>query len=84
MHLHVLQWSKGLKVRFHIGEVSDSDIVENNTGEKTFDWCSFGSFLFRLATWQEKYLLRKFATENNYSGFLDLIRDISIRAGVLS
>jgi hypothetical protein len=84
MHLHVLQWSKGLKARFHIGEVADSDIVENNTDEKTFDWCSFGSFLFRLATWQEKYLLRKFATENNYSGFLDLIRDISIRAGVLS
>lgn|GEM_PF-6383298 len=29
MHLHPLQWSAGLKSRFGIGEISDSDIVEN-------------------------------------------------------
>ena len=77
--LDSLRWSRGLKARFGIGEVSDEDITKGEAQkelEKFMDICSDG---FNKLSASEKALLRNYAAVNDFERASNLLR----RHGIL-
>lgn len=81
-HLHPLQWSRGLKSRFRIGEVSDSDIVENLTDPFVL-WSCIPTFVYNRLSPYDKAFLRICAANDDKGLFIQHLYKICSAAGGL-
>ena len=80
MHLHPLQWSAGLKSRFGIGEVSDSDIVENKT-EPFILWSMIPRESYNQLSFFDRAFLRICAASGDKNLFVSYYCRCRARAG---
>lgn len=79
-HLHPLQWSRGLKSRFGIVDVSDSDIVENRVDPLVL-WSMIPSPIYRKLSAYDKAFLRICAAIGDKDRFVLYFSRIVARVG---
>lgn len=81
MRVHPLQWSKGLKKHFGIGEVSDQDIVEDkDPSEKIVVWCNLKASFFRKMSPQDQFMLLIYASAGDRDRFNQYLLTINDRS----
>lgn len=81
MRVHPLQWSKGLKKHFGIGEVSDQDIVEDkDPSENLVVWCNLKSSFFRKMSPQDQFMLLIYASAGDRERFNQYLLTINDRS----
>ena len=81
MRVHPLQWSKGLKKHFGIGEVSDQDIVEDkDPSENLVVWCNLKSSFFRKMSPQDQFMLLVYAALGDRDRFNQYLLTINDRS----
>lgn len=73
--IHPLVWSKGLKARFGIGEVSDQEISDNKADKsKLLKFLSILDDGFKKLTYTEKAALRNKAAIGDYAGAGEILK----------
>lgn len=73
--IHPLVWSKGLKARFGIGEVSDQEITNNKADKsKLLKFLSILDDGFKKLTYTEKAALRNKAAIGDYAGAGEILK----------
>ena len=81
MRVHPLQWSKGLKKYFGIGEVSDQDIVEDkDPSENLVVWCNLKSSFFRKMSPRDQAFLLVYAALGDRDRFNQYLLTINDRS----
>lgn len=79
--MHSLTWSKGLKARFCIGEVSDQEITDNKADKsKLVQFIGLLDDAFKRLTPQQKAMLRNKAAVGDYSGAGFILKNAGIKA----
>lgn len=78
--IHPLVWSKGLKARFGIGEVSDQEITNNKADKsKLLKFLSILDDGFKKLTYTEKAALRNKAAIGDYAGAGEILKIAGIK-----
>ena len=78
--IHSLTWSKGLKARLGIGEVSDQEISNNKADKsKLVQFMGLLDDAFKKLTPQEKAILRNKAAVGDYSGAAVILKIAGIK-----
>ena len=79
--MHSLTWSKGLKARFGIGEVSDQEISDNKADKsKLVQFIGLLDDAFNSLTPQQKAMLINKAAVGDYSGAGFILKNAGIKA----
>lgn len=79
--MHSLTWSKGLKSKFVIGEVSDQEITDNKADKsKLVQFIGLLDDAFKSLTPQQKAMLRNKAAVGDYSGAVFILKNACIKA----
>lgn len=79
--MHSLTWSKGLKSRFGIGEVSDQEISNNKADEsKLVQFIGLLDDAFKRLTPHEKAMLRNKAALGDYIGAGFILKNAGIKS----
>jgi len=78
--IHSLTWSKGLKARLGIREVSDHEIIDNKADKsKLVQFIGLLDDAFKKLTPQEKAILRNKAAVGDYSGAAVILKIAGIK-----
>lgn len=78
--MHSLTWSKGLKAKFGIGEVSDQEITDNKADKsKLVQFIGLLDDAFKRLTPREKAMLRNKAAVGDYSGAGLILKNAGIK-----
>ena len=79
--IHPLVWSKGLKARFGIGEVSDQEISDNKADKsKLLKFLAILDDGFKKLTYLEKAALRNKAAAGDFNGAGEILKIAGIKA----
>ena len=78
--IHPLVWSKGLKARFGIGEISDQEISDNKADKsKLLKFLSILDDGFKKLTYLEKAALRNKAAAGDFNGAGEILKIAGIK-----